>query len=82
MSDGVGSSRRRPPQCSMTRFQYEPYARRMPAVAAADTTGTYSANVGTAGLLTRDGVRSAGDSPIRSSSISAASTTACCEVAG
>ena len=33
----------------MTRFQYEPYARRVPALTAADTTGTYSAKVGTGG---------------------------------
>jgi hypothetical protein len=28
--------------------QFEPYARRVPGVTAADTTGTYSAKVGTA----------------------------------
>jgi hypothetical protein len=33
-SDGVGSSRRRSLQCSMIRFQYNPYARRVPAVTA------------------------------------------------
>ena len=38
----------RRPQCSTTRFQYEPYARRVPSLTAADTTGTYSAKVGTA----------------------------------
>src|SRR6266699_1868715 len=82
MSDGVGSSRRRPPQCSTTRFQYDPYARRVPGVTAADTTGTYSANVGAAGRSRETAVKSAGDSPIRSSSTSAASTTACCDAPG
>ena len=39
----------------MTRFQYEPYARRVPALTAADTTGTYSAKVGTSCAVLRDG---------------------------
>ena len=39
----------------MTRFQYEPYARRVPALTAADTTGTYSAKVGTGWPVLRGG---------------------------
>ena len=78
----MGSSRRRPPHCSTTRFQYEPYARRVPALTAADTTGTYSAKVGTGLRACGTAARSAGDRPIRSSSTSAASTTACREASG
>src|SRR5271165_4790198 len=48
-----------------------------PAVTAADTTGTYSAKVGTSGWCCGTVARSAGVRPIRSSSTSAASTTAC-----
>ena len=66
----------------MTRFQYELYARRVPALTAAETTGTYSAKVGTGLLGCGTAVRSAGDRPIRSSSTSAASTTACWEASG
>ena len=82
MSEGVGSSRRRSPQCSMIRFQYEPYARRVPAVTAADTTGTYSAKVGSCGRPCGTAVRSATVRPIRSSSTSAACAAACWEVVG
>ncbi len=39
ISDGVGSSSRRVPQCSMIRFQYEPYTRRVPLDTAASTMG-------------------------------------------
>jgi hypothetical protein len=46
ISDGVGSSMRRLPHWSTTRFQYEPYARRQPSLTRADTTGMYSAKVG------------------------------------
>ena len=49
ISDGVDLSSLRVPQRSTIRFQYEPYARRVPALTVADTTGTYSANVGTTG---------------------------------
>src|SRR5579862_7808386 len=49
ISDGVGSSRRRSPHRSATRFQYEPYARRVPALTTAETTGTYAAKVGNSG---------------------------------
>jgi hypothetical protein len=44
----------------MTRFQYEPYARRVPALTAADTTGTYSAKVGTGLRACGTAARSAG----------------------
>ena len=55
---------------------HEPYARRVPALTSADTTGTYSAKVDTSGRGCGTAARSAGDRPIRSSSTSAASTTA------
>ena len=77
ISDGVGSSMRRLPHWSMTRFQYEPYARRQPSLTRADTTGMYSAKVGAAGLAAGAASRSAGVRPIRSSTSMAASTTAC-----
>ena len=50
ISDGVGSSMRRLPHCSVTRFQYDPYARRQPSPTRADTTGMYSAKAGAGGL--------------------------------
>ena len=53
----MGSSRRRLPQCSTIRFQYEPYARRQPSLTAADTTGTYSAKVGSCWPVLRDGLQ-------------------------
>ena len=58
---------RRLPHCSMTRFQYEPYARRQPSVTRAETTGMYSAKVGTGGRAAGAASRSAGVRPIRSS---------------
>src|SRR5207244_8946847 len=70
------------PQRPTTLFQYEPYARRVPALTAADTTGTYSAKVGTGLRFCGTAVRSAGDRPIRSSSTNAASTTACWDATG
>ena len=48
----------------------------------ADTTWTYSANVGSSDRSRGTEARSAGDRPIRSSSTRAASTTACCDVPG
>src|SRR6266516_2214968 len=54
------------------RFQYEPYARRVPALTA----------VGTTARSRGGATRSAGDRPIRSSSTSAASTTACWDAPG
>jgi len=35
-----GRTGHRSPHCSVIRFQYDPYARRVPALTAADTTGT------------------------------------------
>jgi hypothetical protein len=55
ISDGVGSSMRRLPHWSVTRFQYEPYARRQPSLTRADTTGMYSAKVGAGGLAAGGG---------------------------
>jgi len=52
------------------------------SLAAADTIGTYSAKVGTFGRYCETAARSAGVRPIRSSSISAAFTTACREASG
>ena len=49
--------------CSTTRFQYDPYARRVSALTAADTTGTYSAKVGTGLQGCGTAARSAGDRP-------------------
>jgi hypothetical protein len=77
ISDGVGSSIRRLPHCSVTRFQYEPYARRQPSLTRADTTGMYSAKVGAGGPAAGTASRSAGVRPMRSSTSMAASTTAC-----
>ena len=68
---------RRLPHCSVTRFQYEPYAFRQPSLTRADTTGMYSAKVGAGGLAAGAASRSAGVRPIRSSTSMAASTTAC-----
>jgi len=65
--------RRRPTAHRITRFRYEPYAWRVPLL----TTGTYSAKVGTGLRGCGTALRSAGDRPIRSSSTSAASMTAC-----
>src|SRR5260370_11117969 len=59
----MGSSMRRPPQCSMIRFRYEPYARGVPGVTATDTTGTYSAKVGTGRPARAVAIRSAVTQP-------------------
>ena len=84
MRTGAISSSRRVPQCSTIRVPvYEPYARWVPALTAADTTGTYSANVGTIAPSPGDAAPPdpRGTAPIRSSSTSAASTAACCNLA-
>ena len=46
---------RRLPHCSVTRFQYEPYARRQPSLTRAETTGMYPAKVGAGGFSRRGG---------------------------
>src|SRR5205807_886791 len=58
-------------------FQYDPYALRQPSLTRAETTGMYAANVGAGGLAAGAASKSAGVRPIRSSTSSAASTTAC-----
>jgi hypothetical protein len=59
ISDGVGSSNRRVPQCSTIRFQYDPYTRRVPPDTAARTTGMYlpAAGGGLSAATVRCGVR-------------------------
>src|SRR5262249_50191672 len=54
------------PHACTTRFQYEPYARRVPADTPTATTGTYSAKVGVGGRVGHTPNRSAGEMPIRS----------------
>src|ERR1700678_2693103 len=77
MSEGVGSSSRRVPHWSSTRFQYVPYALRVPSLTAAETTGMYSAKVEAGPLAAGADSRSGGARPSPSSRSSAASTTAC-----
>ena len=77
ISDGVGSSMRRLPHWSVTRFQYEPYARRQPSLTRADTTGMYSAKVGAAAWPPGRPAGRRGSGPSAPAGACAASTTAC-----
>jgi len=76
MSEAFTAVIGRSPHAWITRFQYEPYTRRVPALTAAETRGMYSANVGTPADSAGAWRRSAGVTPSFSSSTRAASISA------
>ena len=76
MSEALTSVIGLAPHKRTTRFQYEPYTRRVPALTAAETRGMYSAKVGTPADSAGTWRRSAGVTPSFSSSTRAASISA------